>query len=217
MPTTLGEPDGSRSERLGRAAQALEDAGLPVTTCANMDAWLKTHAAVVSPIANALYLAGGSAYRLARTRDGLVLMVRAIQDALRALQALHIPITPPMIGALLWVPEPVLVALLEKRLGSPLAELVLASHANAARDEMRQLDAELHALVRRSGRDTPFLDILSSYLDPETPAIPEGQAALQLDWRPVFAVGMALVSAGLLAGWYTERRGDTIFRKVKNE
>lgn len=217
MPTTLGEPDGSRSERLSRVAQVLEDAGLPVTTSANMDAWLKTHAAVVSPIANALYLAGGSAYRLARTRDGLVLMVRAIQDALRALQALHIPITPPWISALLWAPEPVLIPLLEKRLGSPLAELVLASHANAARDEMRQLDVELHALVRRSGRDTAFLDILSSYLDPETPSIPEGQAALQLDWRPVLAAGMALVSAGLLAAWLAERRGDTIFRKVKNE
>ncbi len=167
MPTTLGEPDGSRSERLGWVAQMLEDAGLPVTTSTNIDAWLKTHAAVVSPIANALYLAGGSAYRLARTRDGLVLMVRAIQDALRALQALHIPITPPMIGALLWVPEPVLVALLEKRLGSPLAELVLASHANAARDEMRQLDAELRWGWRwfppgcwpggiRSGGETPY-------------------------------------------------------------
>ena len=36
-----------------------EQAGFPAATNRNMDAWLKTHVALVSPIAHALYLAGG--------------------------------------------------------------------------------------------------------------------------------------------------------------
>jgi 2-dehydropantoate 2-reductase len=94
QPTTIGELDGQHSARLAQVKQVFQDAGLPVAICDNMDAWLKTHVALVSPMANAIYLAGGSNYRLARTRDGVVLMVRAVKEGLRVLRALNIPLTP---------------------------------------------------------------------------------------------------------------------------
>ena len=49
----------------------------------NMDAWLKTHVAEISPTATALYMAGLDPGRLARTRDTLVRMLRAIRDGYR--------------------------------------------------------------------------------------------------------------------------------------
>ncbi len=201
QPTTIGELDGQHTARLEQIAQAFQDAGLPVATCDNMDAWLKTHVALVSPIANAIYLAGGSNYRLARTRDGVVLMVRAIKEGLRVLRALNIPLTPARFRMLEWLPEPLLVALLQRRLGSAQVELALAGHANAARDEMTALANEFRVLVHASGLRTPALDALYCYVNPDNPPIPEGQANIQLTWGPTIAAAGALVSAGVLATW----------------
>lgn len=207
QPTTLGELDGQASPRLAQITRVFQDAGLPVKISANMDAWLKTHVALVSPIANAIYLAGGSNYRLARTRDGLVLLVRAVKEGLRVLDALNIPITPARYRVLAWVPEPLLVTALQKRMALPGVELVLTHHANAARDEMCALAEEFQALARRSGLATPALDALYSYLDPAKPPLPEGQADLQLAWGPTIAASGAVISAGLLAGWLLWKRG----------
>ena len=201
QPTTLGELDGAQSERLLHMAQALQAAGFPTAVSGNMDAWLKTHVALVSPIANAIYMAGGSNYRLAHTRDGLVLMVRAIQENLRVLKRLRIPLTPAKYRAIPWVPEPLLVAVLKIAFDTPQAELVLARHANAARDEMMMLADEFRALARSSAVATPAADTLCRYLNPETPVVPEGQAKIPLRWWQLIAAVGALVSlAWLLSG-----------------
>lgn len=198
QPTTLGELDGSLSPRLERLAAAFIAAGLPAVVSRNMDAWLKTHVALVSPIANALYLAGGSNYRLADTRDGLVLMVRAVKEGLMVLQALEIPIEPAGYRNLLWLPEPLLVVVLSRTMRSARAELAMARHANAARDEMTQLADEFYELVHCSGLETPAIDALRFYLSPENPPAPVGASELDLDWRPIRRA--AGILAGALAG-----------------
>lgn len=201
QPTTLGELDGQDSERLRMIRQIFIDAGLPVTVCSNMDAWLKTHAALVCPLANALYMAGGDNYRLARTRDGIVLLVRAVKEGLRVLRALGIPVTPSAYQVFLALPEPLMVPVLQKRLGRPLVELMAARHANAARDEMTMLATEFRALARRSGVKTPAIDRLYAYTDADVPPAPEGQAEIKLTWGPTIAATGALLSLGLLAAW----------------
>ena len=207
QPTTLGELDGRKTLRLREIAAVFQAGGFPVALSADMDAWLKTHVAVVSPIANALYLAGGDNYRLARTRDGVVLLGRAIQEGFRVLRALHIPITPFKYRFLPLLPEPLMVAVLQRILATEWATTVLAHHANAARDEMQQLAEEFRALARASGVPTPALDRLYSYIDPATPPTPEGAATLPLDWRGVWLGAAAL--AGLLVGrcWLRKARG----------
>lgn len=205
QPNTFGEPDGSMTERLNQLGAVFTAAGLPVAFSAHMDAWLKTHVALVSPIANALYLAGGDNYRLARTRDGLVLMVRAIKEGLRVLQALNVPIEPAQYRALLWIPEPVLVGVLRLSMDSEWAELVMARHANAARDEMEQLADEFQVLARQSGLETPAIDALYPYIDPTIPVVPAGTKRLSMDWRGVWlAAGVA--SSLLLGAYYWRKR-----------
>lgn len=206
QPTTIGELNGQHTPRLAEIARVLSCAGLPVAVCSNMDAWLKTHAALVSPLANAVYLAGGSNYRLAATRDGLVLLVRAVKEGLRVLRALKVPITPPFYRVLEFLPEPLLVYILEQRMGSPEVELVVARHANAARDEMAALAEEFRALARQSGVKTPAIDTLYCYLDPANPPVPSGQANLRLSWGPTIAAAGGLISAAALAGWLLARR-----------
>ncbi len=201
IKTTIGELDGRVTPRLCELAQLLESAGFQAVTSRNMDAWLKTHVAIVSPLANALYMAGGDNYRLARTRDGIVLGIRAMREGFRVLRALDIPITPPSLRMYAWLPEPVLVWLVQRLLATQLAELALARHANAARDEMKQLADEFRALARQTSVPTPAMDRLCQYIDPTVPAALEGRAELPMDWRGVW-IGLGVLAAGSAIGWW---------------
>ena len=58
--TTIGEIDGRFKPRIRALAAALEEAGFPTALSSRMDAWLKTHVALVSPVADAFYAAGGA-------------------------------------------------------------------------------------------------------------------------------------------------------------
>jgi 2-dehydropantoate 2-reductase len=185
QPTTVGELDGTNTPRLQQIARMFEQAEFPVAMSRNMDAWLKTHVALVSPIANALYLAGGDNYRLARTRDGLVLLIRAIREGFRVLRAHGMAITPPKYRALAWLPEPLLVALFQRGFASERAAVALAGHANAARDEMQCLAGEFCTLARATSIPTPAIDRLASYLDPAVQPLVDGSAAIPLDWQGV--------------------------------
>ena len=199
QPTTIGELDGTRTARIEEVAAAFRGAGFPVSISSNIDAWLKTHVALVSPIANALYLADGDNYRLAKTRDGVVLMVRAIREGLKVLEASNIPITPAKYRYIRLVPEPILVSMMQKGFATQRAELVMARHANAARDEMGLLAAEFKQLAVQSGVPTPSMDLLASYIDPVTPSLSEGSASLSQNWRGLWAIvgGLALVNLSI--------------------
>ena len=163
--TTFGEPSGAITPRLRQVAQAFTNAGFPVALECDMDAWQKTHVAWVAPVAEAIYAAGGDMRRLARTRAAIVLMLRAIRESFAALRALGVPITPTKLGALAHISEPVALRLLPPMLGSRRAEIILGRHANAARDEMAQLDRELRSLAGRTAVATPHLDALARYID----------------------------------------------------
>jgi 2-dehydropantoate 2-reductase len=180
-----GELDGRTTPRLKKIVETFKLAGFPVATNPNMDAWLKTHVAEVSPAANAIYMAGGDNYRLARTRDGLVLMVRAIREGYKVLRALGVPITPANHKVFNWIPEPILVALLRRLLKTKTAEIEIAGHANAARDEFKQLADDFRALARTTSVPTPAMDRLYTYIDPAVPPLSEGSAQISLSWRGV--------------------------------
>ena len=190
--TYLGELDGQASSRLIHIAIALTEARLDPQLVPNMDAWLKTHAAVINPLALALYSAEGDNYRLARTRDGLLLAVRGVRESLRTLRELNIPIIPGYYRLLEWLPEPLLLVLLRGFVNTHAAEINIAGHANAARDEMWAVADEFETLTRATGRLTPALYNLRLWLDPANAPLEEGSAALPVDMRAVWiAAGIA--------------------------
>ncbi len=165
--TTMGELDGHTTPRLEEIARAFKSAGIPVTISPNMDTWLKAHVALVSPLANALYMAGGDNYRLSRMPDALVLMVRSVREGLRVLRALDVPIMPSKLKVLEWIPQPILVVMMRRVFDSKVAEIAIAGHANAARDEMKHLADEFRALARSTSVLTPAMDRLYSYIGEE--------------------------------------------------
>ena len=63
-PTMLGEPDGTISDRVRELAVVLRSAGIPAEVTPAIGAWLRTHAALVVPVAAAVYGAAGDVRRL---------------------------------------------------------------------------------------------------------------------------------------------------------
>ncbi len=201
--TFLGELDGTISPRLVGLVQALREAHLPGKIVEDMDAWLKSHAALISPLALAVYAAGGDNYRLSRTPDGLVLAVRAVREGLKVLRCLSVPIKPTSLRPLEWLPEPLLILYLRGLMNTKAGEIGIAGHANAARDEMKQVADEFYTLVRASGQETPALDQLRSFLNPSAPLLVDGSAVIPVDMRAVWislGVAASLAILGLLSG-----------------
>jgi 2-dehydropantoate 2-reductase len=164
QPTCLGELDGSSTPRIKNIAHLLNAAGFPTVVRRNMDAWLKTHAALVSPVAKALYMMNGDIHQLAHHRASVQLMLRAIREGLRVLRSLEIPITPIRMRVFELIPEILMVSLLQRLLDTEYADLIIARHANAARDEMKQIADEFRELAHRASLDTPFSDHLYSFI-----------------------------------------------------
>lgn len=163
QPTTVGELDGGRSERVVAIASTLEGAGFPASICANMGAWLKTHVAKILPTAGALSHAGGHAEQLATNHEALRLMVRGIREGFEVLRASDIPITPSNHRVLLWLPEPLLVFIMKCMLSGETMTIKVG-HAEHAHREFQLLAQEFRALNAASQLPTPAMDRLLEHL-----------------------------------------------------
>jgi hypothetical protein len=129
-------------------------------------------------------MAGGDSYRLARTRDAILLMVRAIREGYKVLQELEIPIVPAGHKLLRMVPEPILVPLVGRIFKrEKMAELI--GHAHAARDEMKQIADEFRILAQSTSVQTPAIDRLYSYTDPNARPVADGSDLILMKWRAV--------------------------------
>ncbi|NTW44888.1 MAG: ketopantoate reductase family protein [Anaerolineaceae bacterium] len=196
--TQIGEVDGSNTPRLIKIASLFRDSGFPTEIQKNMDAWLKTHVALVSPIANAIYLADGDVNRLAETRDGLIMLIRAIREGFHVLDHLAIPVVPGRLKILRYLPESILIAILKMIFKSPKTELIMARHARSARDEMRQLALEFQHLIIHARVPTLNIDNLMRYVDIDMEPLPVGSRTIKVcrqDWTI-----MLLAIVGFLFG-----------------
>ncbi len=164
QPTTIGELDGHITSRLKSLGSALKHAGFPLALSRNMDAWQKTHIAIVSPLANAIYMAGGTGALLAQKRNTARLLVQAVREGFAVLSALKVPITPGRLRVINWMPESLLVSALCQWARSQQCETVAVRHANAATSEMRALADELKYMISLSGLQTPAIDQLRAFV-----------------------------------------------------
>lgn len=165
QPTTLGELDGQTTPRLKRIAKIFKRAGFPVAISHNMDAWQKTHTALIVPMANAIYMAGAATNRLANMPELVHLYVRAVREGFQVLRQLGVAVTPPKLRAWEWIPAPILVWMFRRWANTQQFEAVATRHANTARDEMKQLAYEFKALAERAVVETPAMDQLAGFGD----------------------------------------------------
>ena len=200
-PIPIGEVDGCVTERTERIARAIDAApGLKAEIRTDMDAWHKYHVALLMPsLAPALYACGTDRMRMLRTRDAIVLAIRAVHEGFRVLRAKGLPLTPSSLRMFTWLPEPLLVWFLRKRFAQEHIEIAMVRHAEAARDEIKHLADEFRTLTQTTNVPTPNIDRLYPYFDPETPLMPEGSQEIPLDWRGVW-IGAGVLAAIVAAG-----------------
>jgi ketopantoate reductase len=210
----FGEVDGHITDRTWKVARILESApGFGAEIRTDMDTWLKYHVALLFPsLAPTLYAAGVDNYRLARTRDLVVLALRAMREGFRVLRALGLPVTPSKFKVIQWLPEPILVPLAQRLLANPLMETALVKHAEAARSEVQHLIGEFMSLARTTSVPTPTIDRLLRYYEPDAPPVPDGSAEIPLQWRGMFlalsVLAMLVTGSVLLVRWLLGTKRD---------
>lgn len=194
MPTPIGEVDGRVTDRTKAVAALLERTGKRVEIRRDMDAWLVTHIPAIAGYFG-LFAADLDSARLARTRDAMLLGIRARAEALRAQQAAGIPVSPPSFRAIPWLPEPLAVATLRAMIPTAFFEVGVAGHCRVAREELVHLLAEYRQRIAPGSVPTPTLDRLADHVEGTVPPLPDGARDEPLRWGGVTALGAAVAAA----------------------
>jgi 2-dehydropantoate 2-reductase len=146
VPMPIGEPDGRVTPRLGRIVRVLRAAGINAKAEPQMDAWLKTHAAFVVPLGQAVLAAGGPR-ALADDPDAVRGMIRLMRQNLAALPTRPVP---RGFVALQTLPEGLLAPVLRRFLRSPTAAHSGLDSATPATEaaELERLAEQMRACAR---------------------------------------------------------------------
>jgi 2-dehydropantoate 2-reductase len=164
MAITLGEIDGEIKERTNQIKYLFESSAVPVNIVDDIDSWLKYHAAFVNPIAGALLKAGDN-YKLAQDKDTIRTYIRAVNEGCKVLKVLGYKKSYNIkLKFFRWFPEVLLINILRQVFNSKFAEVAMMMHANAAKDEMKELGNEFKNLKNQTAIKTPNLDELISYI-----------------------------------------------------
>lgn len=161
--TTFGEYSGKKTDRVRLLIDAFSRAGIPSVFCSDMDAWQKTHVAMVTSIGSALYKFDCDNYLLARSFDSIRLMVCGIREGFSVLNKLGFKTKPVK----LWyfkLPVWFTAGVFKVIMGTKLAETAMAKHCIVARQEMLCLQMEFDTLIAQSSLKTPSIDRLRKYL-----------------------------------------------------
>jgi len=162
----------------------LAAARLPSSESPDIQAWLVCHAALVFPLAGAIYAAGGEQGRTCRTRDAIVLGIRACRELFGALKALGVTVEPESLRKMLSMPEPLLVHTLRKGFAKESARVAMFGHANAAggHGEIAGTASVLDSIVRRAGLPLPSWDTLLPHFpgDGQVPPLRDGARTIRL-------------------------------------
>lgn len=144
----VGELDGTKSERLKNIEQVFTDSGIKVDLSENIDAWLKTHIALISPLAMGGYAAKKRNKTLGTDMELATLSLQGFREFIKALKELGFPILPKKFKLLTWIPISIIRRKLLKLLNSEFGRIALSGHANAAQNEMKRLTDDLFEIVK---------------------------------------------------------------------
>ncbi|MFW5799903.1 MAG: ketopantoate reductase family protein [Spirochaetota bacterium] len=155
----IGVYSGMLSERVNNIKKIIESAGVPVDISENIDAWLKTHAMLISPMALGFYKHNENTNELINSNNTLKLMSKSIKEGLKALHRLNIPILPKNLNIIRFLPVFLLTKKYKSMLKSKYFEIAM-SHAKAGKGEMKYLSNECNKLIKKSKVNSPAFDAL---------------------------------------------------------
>lgn len=112
------------------------------------------------------------------------------------------PVTPSTYKRFLYIPEPIVIALLRKLLRNPRMEVAMVRHAEAIRDEITQLNDEFMRLIDQSGVFTPTIRFLINQYKNRAPALPAGSRDIRLHWEGILIPVLLLICLILLLVYF---------------
>ncbi len=151
QPTTLGEINGSSSSRIKELRTILKNAGFQVSISKNMDAWQKTHVAMVGPLGDVIYFDGGNNYTVARNSLAIKQMNLTLKENFNFLKDSGIGIVPWKLNIIRLMPLWILNLIMKYAFNTKWAETVISNHALNARNEMKVISNEFIELAKSKG------------------------------------------------------------------
>ncbi len=149
----VGELDGKKSERVEDIEKNFTNSGIKVDISENIDAWLKTHMALISPLAMGGYAAKKRNKTLGTDIELINLALQGFREFINALKELGIPILPKKMNFLTKIPKSIIRRKLLKLVNSEFGRIALSGHANAAKNEMKKLSDGLFEIVKNVKTD----------------------------------------------------------------
>ncbi|MBN2154665.1 MAG: ketopantoate reductase family protein [Candidatus Lokiarchaeota archaeon] len=159
----LGETSGDKTPRVKDIKLLLEKAGLNVIISENIDSWLKTHIAWVSPLANLYYMLKKQTKELHESSEEMEVAVQAVIEGVEVLKKLRYPILPESFEqeiADLEVLKRKIILMFQWK----WYDVVLKAHVEHGVDEMRKLADEFQILIQKANIPTPNINKLYSYI-----------------------------------------------------
>lgn len=153
----FGEINREITPRLKELIDILNKSGFKAEPSANIADFQTTHAAGVALIGQLVIKHGGNIKDLARSKNDLLLFIKARREAHQVLRKMGHEIIPWSETAIVIIPDFVQVMGFRALLNSRFGEVGLAWHVSQAPDEIQQLAAELQALVDQAGLPVPAI------------------------------------------------------------
>ncbi len=149
----FGELDGLVSSRMENIRSVFKKSEINVEVPENMDAWLKSHAALISPLAMASYAAKNKNKKIEDDDKLLTLSIKALRENLKALKEMGIKILPRKFRIMKLIPAFFLKRKLKNLIASEFGRVVLSGHANSAKSEMIKISEDFRNLVENVRTD----------------------------------------------------------------
>jgi len=140
---TFGEPNRMITDRIRVLAKIFKSCKIPYSISKNMDAWQKSHLAMVTVLANGIYYDGGNNYSTAKNKKAIRFMSSTLKKNFVTLKAKGIPITPTKLNVFRICPLWIMDISLRVLYNTKFAETLISSHAVNAKDEMALLHKAL--------------------------------------------------------------------------
>ena len=132
-----------------------------MSTTAEIDGWLKTHAVFIAATCASINSCGGDAVKLAADRERVATMVRAAGEGFRALASQGVAVQPRALKMIFTIVPPVIAVLYwQGQLRGTLGTVALAPHSRMTKDtELPILYRDVQKMVAGMAA-TPHLDKL---------------------------------------------------------
>ena len=143
--TTFGELNGKKTKRIIELYKIFKKSGFSPSINNKMDWWQKTHVAVVSPIAKALYRYQSNNYELSKSYKTIKNMVLGTRELFSVLKSIGVKITPVKLH-FYYLPVFIIGKIWQIIMGTKLAEYAMAKHTIMGKEEMEILEKQFMTL-----------------------------------------------------------------------